>query len=591
MNGFGRAQRWFSKLSERQQLGCLFLFALSIRIVYLYQIKDAVFFQVLLGDGQTYEAWAQQIGQDFWGKQAFFQAPLYPYFLAAIYALFGHDLVAVRVSQMLLGSCACLLLARAVSSFFSKRIGLWSGLLLAVYGPALFFDGIVQKASLDLFLTTLLLFFLGQVEERDHRRSPALAGVVLGCLALTRENALIWAPCLIIWFALRQPSTALRDSLRRRILPFGLGMALALAPVALRNFAISGQFFLTTSQFGQNFYIGNNPEADGTYQSLRFGGGGAEAERKDSIELAEAALGRKLNAAEVSRYWSQRALSFMAQQPGRSLGLLVKKWFLVWNARELPDSDEPLVYADESWLLSGASLLFSFATLCPLALAGAWLTLRDRRRLLLWHALALSLAASTALFFVFARYRYPLVPLLIPFAVLAGLELAGRLRAHQYLQALRLAPAIAAGIAITHLGVLPLEHPRATAYYDVAVSLERLERWDEAKASYREALAANQDFVEAHVNLGSLLARNGDFEQAAEHEEAALRLKPDAALAHADLGNIRFEQNRFGEAKAEYEQTLKLDPNQPQAREGLAAVDEQLGAQSKHPGEVPQSSH
>ena len=75
--------------------------------------------------------------------------------------------------------------------------------------------------------------------------------------------------------------------------------------------SVGGGFYLTTSQFGPNFYIGNNPHADGTYLSLRFGRGAPEFERQDATELAERALGRTLSPAEVSSYWTDRALDFI----------------------------------------------------------------------------------------------------------------------------------------------------------------------------------------------------------------------------------------------------------------------------------------
>jgi hypothetical protein len=68
---------------------------------------------------------------------------------------------------------------------------------------------------------------------------------------------------------------------------FVLGLAIVLLPVAIRNYAVGGGFYLTTSQFGPNFFIGNNPNADGTYASLRFGRGAPEYERQDATELAE----------------------------------------------------------------------------------------------------------------------------------------------------------------------------------------------------------------------------------------------------------------------------------------------------------------
>ena len=81
------------------------------------------------------------------------------------------------------------------------------------------------------------------------------------------------------------------------------GTLLGLSPVVVRNYAVGGGLYLTTSQLGPNFYIGNNPTADGTYRPLRFGRGAAEFERLDATEIAERAAGRQLNPNEVSRYW------------------------------------------------------------------------------------------------------------------------------------------------------------------------------------------------------------------------------------------------------------------------------------------------
>ena len=62
--------------------------------------------------------------------------------------------------------------------------------------------------------------------------------------------------------------------------------------MAARNSYVGGGFYLTTSQFGPNFYIGNNPTADGTYESLRWPRLTAY-ERQDATELAERATAER----------------------------------------------------------------------------------------------------------------------------------------------------------------------------------------------------------------------------------------------------------------------------------------------------------
>ena len=50
-----------------------------------------------MGDARGYDAWARRLAAGDWiGTDVFYQAPLYPYFLGVVYALAGHDLLAVR---------------------------------------------------------------------------------------------------------------------------------------------------------------------------------------------------------------------------------------------------------------------------------------------------------------------------------------------------------------------------------------------------------------------------------------------------------------------------------------------------------------
>jgi hypothetical protein len=100
---------------------------------------------------------------------------------------------------------------------------------------------------------------------------------------------------------------------------------------------VGGEFKLTTSQFGANFFIGNNPLADGTYISVGKVIGEPQLEGQDAKRLAERALGRTLTAGEVSDYWLQRSWEYVYSQTTRWFALLGKKWLLVWNAREIED--------------------------------------------------------------------------------------------------------------------------------------------------------------------------------------------------------------------------------------------------------------
>ena len=409
-----------------KQPAIVFVIALAVRLLHLWQMRDAPVFSVLMGDGRSYDEWARRIAAGDWlGAEVFYQAPLYPYFLGAIYTVLGRDLFAIRVCQAIVGALSCATLSLAAERLFGRRAGLIAGLGLAIYAPAIFFDALIQKTVLDVFFLCLGLFILSRLVDSPRRvRDWLMLGIVFGCLSLTRENAVVFLAVILVWIAVRRlpadPYSRGRQALdRRRAIEAGsvvLGVAIVLLPVAVRNYAVGGEFYVTTSQFGPNFYIGNNPRSDGTYMSLRPGRGAAEYERQDATELAEHAMGRRLTPSEVSSYWSGRALDFVSSEPGAWIRLLGRKALLLWSAGEMLDTESQESHAEWSVLLRGGGWFGHFGLLVPLALLGVVATWRERGRLWLFYAMIVAYAASVIAFYVFARYRFPLVPLLILFA-------------------------------------------------------------------------------------------------------------------------------------------------------------------------------
>ena len=146
------------------------------------------------------------------------------------------------------------------------------------------------------------------------------------------------------------------------------------------------------------------------------------------MELAEHAMGRRLTPSEVSQFWTDRALTFITSQPGAWLTLMARKFALLWNATEMLDTESQESYAEWSTPVRVGALFGHFGVLVPLALIGVWVTWPDRKRLWVLYAMVGAYAASVLMFFVYARYRFPLVPFLMLFAA-AGIAAAFQ-RAH-----------------------------------------------------------------------------------------------------------------------------------------------------------------
>jgi len=581
----------------------VFMFALALRAIHLLQLRHAPFFTLLMGDALSYDRWAQRIAAGDWlGQDVFYQAPLYPYVLAVLYRIFGHDLTIVRVCQIVLGSAACGLMTLAGARLFGRRAGLIAGLLLAVCGPAIFFDGLLQKAALDVFLLSALLLVVACLVERVTFARALLAGVLLGCLALTRENALVLLPALLVWLAWlggRQRGLA-------PALAVILGAAIILGPVAVRNFALGGELHLTTSQAGPNFYIGNHEGATGTYEPLRSARGNAAYERQDAIDIAQQALGRSLAPGEVSSYWWRRGLQWIAEHPAAWLRLTAKKLMLVWNAEEATDTEDLYSYAEWSQPLRIGVWVCHLGVLAPLGLLGVWLTRARWRELWVFYAMAAIYAVSVALFYVLARYRYPLVPFLILFAGAALAALPAWWRASGHRERWQAVTLVVLAAIVCNWPLLPASAMRAVTHYNIGYEFQTQGQPEEAAAEYRTALALVPDYAPAHSNLGVLLAAKGQHDDARAHYREALRLDPaltdaevnlgidlaeagqhaeaietlrhaitldaNSVSAHYNLGMALAAISRFDEAQREFEQTLALDATNAAAHNNLGIL-------------------
>ncbi|MBM2802651.1 MAG: Tetratricopeptide 2 repeat protein [Deltaproteobacteria bacterium] len=551
--------------------GAIFVVALLIRLIYLFQIESIPLFYHLAGDGRTYDEWAQRIAAGDWlGQGVFYQAPLYPYFLGVLQLVFGHNLWLIRFLQIILGSLSCALVFLVGEKLFSRPVGTAAGLLLAGYAPAIFFDALIEKSILDLTLLSLFMFVL--LNGADNRwRKWFGAGALLGLLGLSRENALILVPVvsLWLWFQYSHQPFALRA---RWLGLFCAGVLLVLGPVGLRNLIVGGEFKLTTSQFGANFYIGNNPAADGTYGSIRNLIGETQLEGPDAKRLAERRLGRELTPGEVSSYWSGQALAYIKTQPAAWLRLLGLKWLLVWNAREVEDSDDFYIYQDWSWLLAGVAWFSHFGVLAPLAAIGVLFTLRQWRQLWLLYATILSLAASVAAFYVFGRYRFPLVPLL---GLFAGVGVVETVRFCQQRAWRRLVQPFIVLIAVGVVINWPLRKVSgagAAGYNNLANAYAKQGKVGEAIKTAERALEVEPDYGVAHYNLGNLYAQQGKFTAAKRHFEEALRLLPNYAEAHSNYGQLRAESGDIEAGMKHFEKAVALSPTLSRAQLNLGVA-------------------
>ncbi len=547
-------------------LGAILALALGLRLAHWWAVRDQPFFAWLVMDSQEYDRWAQGIAAGDWlGSQVFFQAPLYPYLLAVLYVLCGRSLDAVYLVQIGLAVAGCYALYRAGREMGGESVGLGAALLAAVYGPFLFYDAQFLKESPAVAVTSFLLWALAAARSHPGVGRWLTAGALLGILALLRENALLLIPFLL-------PLAWTREGGGRALLRRGgallAGLVLALLPVALRNGLVGGDFLPTTFQGGVNFYIGNNPQADGTYQPIVPGKQIPALERREPVRLAEQAAGRRLSAGEVSRYWLGRALVWARQEPGEFLRLQVHKLGMFWSWYEWPDAVDYYYVKTLSPVLRLPLLEFGGAVI--LALAG--LVLARRRLGALAPALLFLVGwmLSTVIFFLFSRYRLPGVPALL---ILGGVTLAALREAWRTGSRRRAAGLAGIGLAALLLPRIVGFEPRMDlVHYNLGRLYDEQGRSDEAREHYKAAFILNpKDFL-ACLNLGNLAARQGDWATALRFYQRAAILEPRSDDVESNLGGVYLAMGDLDQAELHLGRALALNPQNLPALQNAALL-------------------
>ncbi len=610
----------------------ILLAAVVIRALYLREAMADPRFEHPGIDAAYHDHWATGLATGDWRvptpysdpmirKTAYLRPPGYPYFLAAVYKVFGPNHLAAAIVQMVMGVGNCALMFLFARRWFGRATATVAAALMAVHWTFIYFEPVLLAPALLITLTILLLYILALWTEKVTVWRALTVGLLLGCTALVRPNVLLFAPVVVVWAVW---AVGRRQGWRRFALATGalaVGSVAAIAPATIRNAVVASDFVPISSNFGINLYIGNSEVADG-YVVDDLPGLGRFAtcfDYRSVVRNVQEQVGRPLSDSEVSSYFAAKATDYIRTYPGRTLRLMGKRALLFWGPREIAHNQTPHFDRVHSTVLRLVPT--NFTLLLSLGLVGAGLTLRRCRTknqtqeettrpaapcsvAVLPVLFVLTWFVSFLPFFVAARYRVPVQPWLALLAA-CGLVTIARLVAARRWRVAGACMAACAGLcllaSINFGGYVADEanphHQRAVAYQlggqldkaidayrhvlrlrpdhdeahaNLGVLLAGRGQVDQALAHYNESLRVRGDRAEVHSNLAILLAQKGQIPQAVEHLRQALQLKPDYPEGHNNLASLLIGMGRFAQAADHLRQALGINPAQPAALESLA---------------------
>lgn len=568
----------------------VFAASFAIRLIYLLELRfKSPFSGYLYLDALRYDSWAQSIA--FGLKQIIeptFRAPFYPIFLAVIYRIFGHELFFARLAQMLLGALVCVMVYLLALRIFNKRTAIISSLLAALYGPFLYWSGEILIVTLIVFLDLAALLILLRAFDKPRKLLWLFGGVVLGLSSIARPNVLIfvpWVVLLIFLMNILKEANATRKQRLTYSLSFLAGLLLVVSPVTIKNYIAADDFVLISSQGGINFYMGNNPDADGKTPQppgrVQSRGGFLDDAWMASVVLAEEAAGQTLKPSQVSQYWYKEGVKFISQKPGAWLKLVSKKLAYFWTGVEVTNNEDTYYFTRFSKVLGllmwQKGIALPFGIICPLALVGIIVTRKQWKRLLLLYGFIFFYMVSVLLFFVCARYRLPVIPVLLIFAGYTISYWYDRLRLRQYkVFTSSLVAAILIGILVNAGFGNVNDRNRARAHIYGGQAYEASRNYRSAVDEYESAIKLVPDHLEANHGLGIVYMKMQQLELAELMLRRTLEIDPNNSGAYFNLGSVLVGQKRYAEALDQYETALRIDPGYELAATWAAMMYEEL---------------
>ncbi len=548
------------KLSEvlnslRGKMLVVFVFAFTMRFLFLHQFRTDPFFDHPLFDAELYSRWATFIAEGDWlGKNegAFFVSPLYAYFLAALKIIFNYNPYWIVFAQLLLGSVHCVLIYLIGRKLFGEAVGLISALFASLYGFFLYTEAQLLKNSLAYSLSTLSFFLFLISREKQKPLLWAALGISTGLTALVIPNVLIFVPIIYgtLVFEKGRPKKWLAQAGA-----LSIGLFITIAPVTLRNYYAGEDMVMISSNGGINLFLGADLETDGGLRISKIIEQAPELEEQSSKAIAEKVLQKKLKPSEVSSFWYSRAIENIRENPAASLFLLIKKIYRFWNWRELTDNLD-FYYFREKYLPLGIPLA-DFGTIAPLSLLGLWFSRKEMKKLLPALIFILVFMAVSVPFPIYGRYRTPVVPLLIVFASFGMYALYLRLSQKKWKDVAVGLSVFVVTFAIINSGAR--DHDFSLMHRALGEIYLKKDEPGKAVMELKKAVDANPNNFYSRNALGQAYLEIGKYDDTIRELEIAVSLYPGFVDAHYTLGLAYAITGNRKAALVELQKVIVLD--------------------------------
>ncbi|MBN2411415.1 glycosyltransferase family 39 protein [candidate division KSB1 bacterium] len=234
----------FFNSPEKTFVSIVILLALLVRIGYVLTLEEKWYYY----DTVHYDTAAQNLVQgNGFGPSLYFAnlyahyclEPLYPLFLAGVYAVFGHSLLAARIVQVLLSLLGLLVLYGIGRSLVPQKVVRAALVFAGIYPFFIYIPGLLYITQLFSLFILLSVYGFLKFYQQNKTGWIIFAGLFLGLAVLARPIYLFGVPLFFLWLLWAPKFSFGRKLLFAAIL--GLTILVVFTPWTVRNYKVFGK--------------------------------------------------------------------------------------------------------------------------------------------------------------------------------------------------------------------------------------------------------------------------------------------------------------------------------------------------------------
>jgi len=331
------------------------------------------------------------------GKPTAYREPVYPYFLAIIYSIFGlSNYTAVRVVQIFISSLTCVIIFLLAKDLFDKKVALLSSFISCFWPHFVYYSTTILRETLFCFLLVLCVYFLNKVYQQKEFKSvnSIIAGIMCGLCCLMNSTALLFVFLSFVVLSLTK-------KFRQVLVIFVLFVSLYSLWV-VRNYIVFNEFVLGSTVGGMTIY-------GASVGDYRIFGTPQEKEFWEKDEVMKKAA--TMDELQANKYFMQEAKKVILSNPKEFFIRCIKRFLKLY--RIYPHRGKGYVHSEKLMILVS---VFSYGILLPFFVYSFFINLSSFKKYIFLYLPILIFSFVYTLIWAVIRYRLPLEPYIIIFA-------------------------------------------------------------------------------------------------------------------------------------------------------------------------------